>query len=280
MSHQLNRALGKWGESAFYWEKHRETIQKMFAPITRAMIEDTRLEANHLVLDVAGGTGEPSLTIAREFGALISIVSTDVVAEMVIAARRESRRRGLTNVTFCRCAGEQLPFQSNRFDRTICRLGVMFLPDTVAGLQEMLRVTRPEGRVTLAVWHSRETNPIFHIVTDCLARYVPSPPEDPDAPDPFRFAGLGVLASLLCQAGAEEVTERLVQFSIEAPLSIDQFWTVRSEMSETLRDKLAQLTSEQLIQVSEEVKEAVRPFFAEDHMRFPAEVILVTGKKR
>jgi ubiquinone/menaquinone biosynthesis C-methylase UbiE len=130
MSHQLNRALGKWGESAFYWEKHRETIQKMFAPITRAMIEDTRLEANHLVLDVAGGTGEPSLTIAREFGALISIVSTDVVAEMVIAARRESRRRGLTNVTFCQCAGEQLPFESGRFDRTICRLGVMFLPDT------------------------------------------------------------------------------------------------------------------------------------------------------
>jgi SAM-dependent methyltransferase len=280
MSHQLNRALGKWGESAFYWEKHRETIQKMFAPITRAMIEDTRLEANHLVLDVACGTGEPSLTIAREYGALISIVSTDVVAEMVIAARRESRRRGLTNVTFCQCAGEQLPFESGRFDRTICRLGVMFLPDTKGGLREILRVTRPEGRVTFAVWHSREANPIFQIVTDCLARYVPSPPEDPCAPDPFRFAGLGVLAGLLRQAGAEEVTERLFQFSIEAPLSIDQFWTVRSEMSEIIRDKLAQLTSEQFIQVSEEVKEAVRPFFAEGRMRFPAEVILVTGRKR
>jgi hypothetical protein len=156
----------------------------------------------------------------------------------------------------------------------------MFLPDTVGGLQEMLRVTRPEGRVTLAVWHNRGANPIFHIVTDCLARYVPAPPEDPGAPGPFRFAGLGVLASLLRQAGAEEVTERLLQFSIEAPLSIDQFWTVRSEMSETLRDKLAHLSSEQLIQVSEEVKEAVRPFFAEDRMRFPAEVILVAGKKR
>jgi SAM-dependent methyltransferase len=280
MSHQSNQVLGKWGESAFYWEKHRETIQRMFAPITQAMIEDARIAPDQFVLDVASGTGEPSLTIAREFGPLVSIVSTDPVAEMVIAARRESRRRRLTNVTFCRCAGEQLPFESNRFDRTICRLGVMFLPDTRGGLQEILRVTRSEGRVTLAVWHNREANPIFHIVTDCLARYVPLPPEDPGAPDPFRFAGLGVLARLLRQAGAEEVTERLFQFSIEAPLSIDQFWTVRSEMSETLRDKLAQLTSEQLIQLSEEVKEAVRPFFAEDRMRFPAEVILVTGKER
>ena len=83
----------------------------MFAPITRAMMEDTRIAPNQFVLDVAGGTGEPSLTIAREFGALVSIVSTDTVAEMVIAAKRESRCRGLTNVTFCQCAGEQLPFE-------------------------------------------------------------------------------------------------------------------------------------------------------------------------
>ena len=120
---------------------------------------------------------------------------------------------------------------------------------------------------------------MFHIVTDCLARYVPSAPEDPGAPDPFRFSGRGVLASLLDQAGAEEVTERLFEFLIEAPLSIDQFWNVRSEMSETLREKLARLTSEQLIEVAQQVKEAVRQFFPENRMRFPAEVILVTGKK-
>jgi hypothetical protein len=40
MSHQSNQVLGKWGESAFYWEKHGETIERMFALITRAMIED------------------------------------------------------------------------------------------------------------------------------------------------------------------------------------------------------------------------------------------------
>lgn len=90
----------------------------MFAPITGAMIEDARIAPNQFVLDLAGGTGEPSLTIARESGASVSIVNTDAVAEMVIAARRESWRRALTNVTF----------ESDRFDRTIRRLGIMFLP--------------------------------------------------------------------------------------------------------------------------------------------------------
>jgi len=73
----------------------------MFAPITRVMIEDDRIGSNQFVLDVARGTGEPSLTIAQEFSPQVSVVSTDPVAEMVIAARQESRRRGLSNVNFC-----------------------------------------------------------------------------------------------------------------------------------------------------------------------------------
>ncbi len=280
MSQPSEEVLQKWRESAFYWEKHREIVQSMFAPITRAMIEETRITSNQSVLDVAAGTGEPSLSIAQKFGPAVSVVCTDPVAEMVIAARRESQRRGLTRVMFCRCVGERLPFASNLFDRTLCRLGAMFFPEPLSGLREMLRATCPGGRVTLAVWHSREANPMFHLVMDCLARYVYLPPEVPDAPGPFRFARPGVLANLLDQAGAEDVTEQLFKFFIEAPVSLDQFWTVRSEMSEIFRDKLTELTPEQLVEVAKEVKEVVRPFFPGGQMRFPAEVILVTGKKR
>ena len=279
MSQPLEEALRKWGESAFYWEKHREIVQRMFAPITRAIIEEAGFAPGQWVLDVAAGTGEPSLSIAQEFGPAVSIVCTDAVPEMVMAARRESQRRGLTRMLFCRCLGEQLPFASNRFDRTVCRLGAMLLPEALGGLREMLRVTRPGRRVSLAVWHSQETNPMLHIVTDCLARYIDLPPETPDAPGPFRFARRGVLAGLLDRAGAQNVTERLLKFFIEAPISLDQFWNVRSEMSETLRDKLARLTSEQLVRLAQEVKEAVRQFFPEGHMSFPAQAILVTGKK-
>jgi ubiquinone/menaquinone biosynthesis C-methylase UbiE len=142
----------------------------------------------------------------------------------------------------CQCVDERLPFASNRFDRTLCRLGAMLFPEPLSGLREMLRVNRPGGRVTLAVWHSREANPMFHLVTDCLARYVYLPAEVPDTPGLFGFARRGVLANLLDHAGAEDVTERLLEFSIEATVSLDEFWTVRSEMSEMLRDKLAEVS--------------------------------------
>ena len=80
-----------------------------------------------------------------------------------------------------------------------------------------------------------------------------------------------MVATLLDETGEKEVTGRLLKFLIEAPVSLDQFWTTRSEMSETLRDKLAGLTSDQLAQIARPVKEAVHQFFPEHRMRFPCD---------
>jgi len=56
--------LREWRESAPYWEKHRDTIRTMFAPLTQALIDEAGIVAGQSVLDVAGGPGEPSLAIA------------------------------------------------------------------------------------------------------------------------------------------------------------------------------------------------------------------------
>jgi ubiquinone/menaquinone biosynthesis C-methylase UbiE len=131
MSQPSEEALRKWRESAF-WEKHRAAVQSQFAPITRAMIEEAGIMTNQSVLDVAAGIGEPSLSIAQEFGAEVSIVCTDPVVEMVMAARRESQRRGLTSLMFCQCLSDRLPFDSSHFGRTACRLGAMFFPEPLS----------------------------------------------------------------------------------------------------------------------------------------------------
>src|SRR5213593_3139800 len=143
----------------------------MFGPITQALIEDADIIEGDAVLDVAGGAGEPSLTIAERVAPTGSVTCTDVTSEIVAAAESEAQRRGVTNVIFQQCSADSLPFENNSFDAVVCRLGVMFFPDPLAALREMLRVTRREGVIALAVWGTSELNPFSYVITNVVARY-------------------------------------------------------------------------------------------------------------
>jgi len=276
---QASEVLREWRESAPYWEKHRATIGAMFTPVTEALVEEAGIVEGRSVLDVAGGPGEPSLTIAEKVGPRGFVMCTDAVAEMVAAAESEAARRGLKNINFRQCTSDSLPFDNNSFDAVVSRLGAMFFPDPLASLREMLRVTKPGGAVSLAVWYKSELNPFSYVVTEVISRYAETPPPDPDAPGAFRFAEPGKLAGILTEAGATGVREQLLKFPMEARISPEEFWEMRAEISETLREKLAKLTREQVQQVGREVREAVREFFPNNQMSFPAQMLIVTGKK-
>lgn len=251
----------------------------MFSPVTDALIKDAGIVSGQSVLDVASGAGEPSLTIAETVGSKGSVTCTDAVAEMVEATRREAHRRGITNISSYQCTADSLPFYNSSFDAVVSRLGIMFFPAPISALREMLRVTKPDGGLTLVVWDKSELNPFSYLVTDVVSRSVETPPADPDAPGAFRFAEYGALAQILKEAGASEVRERLFKFRMEAPITIDEFWELRSETSGTLREKLGTLSTEQATRVAEDVKETVREYFPKGKMSFPAQMIIVTGRK-
>lgn len=271
--------LREWRESAPYWAKHADTVRSMFAPITRALLEAGRIGDGQAVLDVAGGSGEPSISLSSVVGQSGSVIFTDAVAEMVTTAQAEARERGLTNIVFSQCIAESLPFLSDTFDAVVCRLGVMLFPDPVAAIREALRVVKSKGSVSYAVWSSKTSNPFFHVVMDVVARYIESPPEDANAPGAFRFAERGKLARLLADAGAIDVTGQLLEFELDAALTPAEFWALRVELSDTLRTKVAQLSREQLLHVEQEVAEAGERFFASGRMKFPGAVLIVTGVK-
>jgi len=276
---QMVDTLREWRESAQYWERHAQTIRTMFAPVTRALIEDAGISEGDKVLDVAGGPGEPSLTIAEVVGPVGSVTCTDAVAEMVAAAQSEALRRGLKNISFEQCLADSLPFEDDSFDAAVCRMGVMFFPDPLLGLREMLRVIKSDASLSFAVWSDSNLNPYAYIVTDVISRHIPTPPADPDAPSAFRFAERGKLAQILKSAGAKRVRERLLKFNIEAPISRDEFWKMRSGTSGTLREKLDAMSDDLRLKIANEVREAIAEFFPNEHMSFPAQMLIVTGDK-
>lgn len=276
---QNDKTLQEWRKTAPFWKKHSDRIKTMFAPLTEALIKDAGISEGQTVLDVAGGAGEPALTIAEKVGPTGGVTCTDAVAEMVAAAEGEAHRRELSNVTFRQCVADALPFGDNTFDAVVSRLGVMFFPDPLAALREMLRVAKRGESLSLAVWGKNELNPFAYLITDVVSRYVESPPADEDAPGAFRFAEPGKLAKVLTKAGAGDVRERLLHFRIQAPISSAEFWTLRSETSDTLRAKLATLSAEEMQRAQQEVSDAARKYFPNNQMNFPAQMIIVTGSK-
>jgi ubiquinone/menaquinone biosynthesis C-methylase UbiE len=277
---QQNReVISQWSESAPYWEKHREIIREMFAAVTQALIEDAEITGRRAVLDVATGPGEPALSIADLIGPEGKVVGTDAVPEMVEAARREGHRRGLYNASFEVAFADSLPFPANTFDAVVSRFGVMFFPSPVDSVREWLRVLKPGGRIAMAVWHFAERNPFHYIVSQIVERYVDSPPPAPDSPDAFRFANPGQLQAVLSEAGVASTSERILRFSIGASISVENFWTLRCEMSEKLRTKIAMLSKRQVAELKREVIKALSGYSSDRGISFPAEVLIVSGGK-
>ena len=271
--------INRWSASAPFWEKHGEIIRQMFAPITQALVEDAQIGSQHSVLDIATGPGEPALSVAALVGPEGKVFGIDPVPEMVAAARRAADRLGLKNAQFDVAFADHLPFPADTFDAVISRFGVMFFPSPVDAVREMLRVLKPGRKLALAVWHFAERNPFHYTLSRVIDRYVESPPLAPDAPDAFRFARPGKLAEVLTEAGVMAPSERLLQFTIQAPISVEDFWTLRCEMSEKLREKIAMLSKEQANEVKRQVLEALREYSTDRGMSFPAEVLIVSGAK-
>ena len=132
----------------------------------------------------------------------------------------------------------------------------------------------------MAVWYFAEKNPFDYTVSQIVDRYVQPIAPKQGSSDMFRFAKPGELLALLLSAGATAASERLLQFSIRASISAEDFWTLRSEMSEKLRTKLALLSEPQRAELKREAIEAIRAYSFENGISFPAEVLIVSGGKQ
>ena len=104
--------------------------------------------AGERVLDVAAGNGNATLAAARRFA---QVVSTDYAPSLLDKGRARAQAEGLA-VEFQTADVEDLPFDDAVFDVTLSTFGSMFAPDHRRTAGEMLRVTRPGGRIGLASW--------------------------------------------------------------------------------------------------------------------------------
>lgn len=98
------------------------------------------------VLDVGTGGGHCAMAVAPHVG---SVVATDVTPEMLAAAERVARERGLSNIAFEPADAEALPYGEGAFDLVTCRLAAHHFSDPGQAVREFARVVRRGGVVAL-----------------------------------------------------------------------------------------------------------------------------------
>lgn len=106
------------------------------------------LEPGELVLDVACGTGNLSLPAARTGAAVTGI---DIAPNLILQAEANAAAERLP-ITFEVGDAERLPYASGSFDTVVTMFGAMFAARPERAAAELLRVTRPGGRIAMASW--------------------------------------------------------------------------------------------------------------------------------
>jgi ubiquinone/menaquinone biosynthesis C-methylase UbiE len=237
-----------WARLSTSWEKWDSIIMDQLGSVGAAMIDRLGIARDQLHLDIAAGTGEPGLTIAR-LCPKGRVVLTDLVPEMLDIAARRAAAQGITNVATEVCSADDLPFGDATFDSVSVRFGYMFFPDAAKATAEFMRVLQPGGRLCASVWVKPEENPWTAVAMQAIGTEVALPPADPNGPSMFRFAAPGHVSAIYEDAGLRDVAEWDVDVEL-VTLSPEQYW-------EMISDHVS-LAAAALQQVDEPARERIR----------------------
>lgn len=121
---------------------------EVIAELGGVLVDAVGIRAGERVLDVAAGAGNVALPAART-GA--QVTASDLTPELLAVGQREAEAAGLS-ITWETGDVEALPYADDSFEVTTSCVGVMFAPRHRQAADELLRVTRPGGRLGLISW--------------------------------------------------------------------------------------------------------------------------------
>ena len=185
-----NKALWEKGDFTRIAESMRESGE--------ALVKGLGITKGLKVLDLGCGDGTTALPEAR-LGA--DVLGVDIAKNLVEAGNKRAREQGLTNCKFQEGDASDLQeLKDNTFDLVVSVFGAMFAPKPFDVAKEMVRVTRPGGRIVMGNWIPNDPTLVAQILK-ISATYSPPPPEGFISPMTWgvennvieRFAGAGIL---------------------------------------------------------------------------------------
>lgn len=229
-----------WEEHGAGWAAQDAIFDRIFAPVTDAIVAAADLRGS--VLDIGCGTGT---LLERAVAAGGSAVGVDISPAMVDAAAIRVPQAAVS-VADAQTADLRALTDGAGFDRFVSRFGVMFFSDPVAAFTNIRASAAPRATTTFMCWQEGRRNPIFTLGTRTLIDALdekPSRPE-PGSPGPVAFADPDYLRSVLTDAGWSDVT--IDDFAFDADYSTSTSDGVSERLAVILATSTGQLVQERL----------------------------------
>ncbi len=254
------------------------TSMRGLAILTEKMLALSMPKPGERVLELACGAGGLGLAAAERVAPGGEVVLSDVVAEMTSIAASRADALGLSNVTTRELDLERIEEPDASYDVVLCREGLMFVPDPGRAASEIRRVLRPGGRIAIAVWGPRESNPWLGLVFDAVSAQIGKPVPPPGTPGPFSLADSDKLARLLSDAELSSVVVSELPTPLRAG-SFEEWWGRTSALAGPLTKVLASLPEGAAQALRARLQEAVRAYETPSGLEFPGVTLLAAGRR-
>ncbi|QOW08869.1 methyltransferase domain-containing protein [Kaistella flava (ex Peng et al. 2021)] len=266
-----------WNKFSRGWKKWEQKLYDHMQPTSDGMINLLKPEGSQIILDIAGGTGEPGLSIAQMLNEG-KVIITDLSDEMLNIARENASKKGITNVEFKACDVSELPFPDNTFDAVSCRMGFMFFPDMLLAAKEIRRVLKPGGKFATAVWGSSDKNFWGTAIGNTINKNMNLPNPSPDAPGIFRCGKSGLMIDIFNQAGFNNSSETEVICKLNCETA-EIYWELMTEIAAPIVASMENADEAMKAKIKKEVCELINEKYPAGNVVIDGIALLIYGEK-
>lgn len=242
----------------------------------RFFLESAKCMAGYLdgpdikrVLDVATGTGNLALEIARTFPGM-QVTGIDFSSGMLAQALAKAEAEGISNAEFLEMDMHEITLPDNHFDAAVCAFGIFFAEDMAKQIRHIADKVSPRGRIVISCFYEDSFQPLVEIFSERLEQYGVERP-------PLKWKLIATepkCRALFRDAGLEEIhVERkdLGYYLKDAVEWWDVVWNAG------FRNQVSQLSPEDIERFKDEHMEEVESFRTRDGIWLNVNVLYTSG---
>lgn len=254
------REHDNWSAAAEGWRRRDALLRKGAAPVTDRMLELCNISSGSRLLDIASGTGEPSISAAKIVGHSGKVIGTDLSEAMLVVAKEKAAASQLNNIEYFCLDAESLSYDPASFDAVSIRWGLMFMPEPVRCLIAARNALKEGGRISLACWTGIENNPFVSVLMKPLGQYMEIPKPPSGTPGIFAMADKQYLHSSVKLAGFKHIEIEEMQIDVIDVTDGLAYWEAMSDLAAPVMALVKQLDEASRLKYIDDVIELAETY--------------------